>query len=118
MAQKAGYTGKVISIEAAPGNAARLIQNIKLHNFEDRVEVIKYAKIFSISGGHFTKLRRINKRMMSQSFAGVLDIKVGYFRVARHPRGIGVSHMCIRRRDQSLFSPSNGATLSASASGG
>jgi FkbM family methyltransferase len=43
MAQKAGCTGKVISIEAAPGNAARLIQNIKLNNFEDRVEVISAA---------------------------------------------------------------------------
>jgi FkbM family methyltransferase len=43
MAQKAGCRGKVISIEAAPGNAARLTQNIKLNNFEDRVEVISAA---------------------------------------------------------------------------
>jgi FkbM family methyltransferase len=43
MAQKAGCTGKVISIEAAPGNVARLIQNIRLNNFEDRVEVISAA---------------------------------------------------------------------------
>jgi Met-10+ like-protein len=38
MAQKAGCTGKVISIEAAPGNVARLMQNIRLNNFEGRVE--------------------------------------------------------------------------------
>jgi FkbM family methyltransferase len=43
MAQKTGHTGKVIAIEAAPGNAARLIQNIKLNNFEDRVEVMSAA---------------------------------------------------------------------------
>ena len=43
MAQRAGRTGKVISIEAAPGNAARLIQNVKLNNLEDRVEVLHAA---------------------------------------------------------------------------
>ncbi|MBV8906508.1 MAG: FkbM family methyltransferase [Acidobacteriia bacterium] len=43
MAQKAGRTGKVISIEAAAGNAAHLIQNVKLNNFEDRVHVINAA---------------------------------------------------------------------------
>jgi len=43
MAQRAGGKGRVIAIEAAPGNAARLIQNIKLNDFEDRVEVISAA---------------------------------------------------------------------------
>ena len=43
MAQRAGCTGKVISIEAAPGNTARLIENIKLNNFEDRAQVISAA---------------------------------------------------------------------------
>src|ERR1700724_3523516 len=43
MAQRAGGTGKVISIEAAPGNAARLVQNVKLNNLEDRVEVVHAA---------------------------------------------------------------------------
>jgi FkbM family methyltransferase len=43
MAQKAGCKGKVISIEAAPGNVARLIQNIRLDNFDHRVEVISAA---------------------------------------------------------------------------
>jgi FkbM family methyltransferase len=43
MAQKAGTKGKIISIEAAPGNAMRLIQNIKLNEVEDRVEVINAA---------------------------------------------------------------------------
>ena len=43
MAQKAGRTGKVISIEAAPVNAERLLQNIKLNNFEDRTEVVNAA---------------------------------------------------------------------------
>jgi FkbM family methyltransferase len=52
MAQKAGGTGKVISIEAAPGNAARLAQNIELNNLEDRVEVINAA--CSDSGGALT----------------------------------------------------------------
>jgi FkbM family methyltransferase len=52
MAQRAGGTGKVISIEAAPGNAARLSQNVKLNNFEDRVEVMSAA--CSNSAGEFT----------------------------------------------------------------
>lgn len=43
MAQKAGCAGKVISIEAAPGNVARLVQDIRLNNFEARVEVISAA---------------------------------------------------------------------------
>ena len=43
MAQKAGVTGKVIAIEAAPGNAARLLQNVKLNDFEDRVEIVSAA---------------------------------------------------------------------------
>lgn len=43
MAQKAGCTGKVISIEAAPTNAARLVQNIELNNFKDRTEVVSAA---------------------------------------------------------------------------
>ena len=52
MAQKAGGTGKVISIEAAPGNAARLVHNIELNSLEDRVEVIHAA--CSDSGGALT----------------------------------------------------------------
>ncbi|MDB5026790.1 MAG: FkbM family methyltransferase, partial [Candidatus Eremiobacteraeota bacterium] len=52
MAQKAGDTGKVVSIEAAPGNAARLVQNIELNDLEDRVEVINAA--CSDSGGALT----------------------------------------------------------------
>jgi FkbM family methyltransferase len=40
MAQKAGSRGRVISIEAAPGNVARLIQNVRLNRFDDRVEVV------------------------------------------------------------------------------
>ena len=52
MAQKAGVTGKVISIEAAPGNAARLIRNVKINDFEDRVAVIGAA--CSDSAGELT----------------------------------------------------------------
>lgn len=43
MAQRAGRTGKVFSIEAAPGNVVRLIQNITLNGLDDRVEVISAA---------------------------------------------------------------------------
>jgi FkbM family methyltransferase len=52
MAQKAGVTGKIISIEAAPGNAARLIRNVKINDFEDRVAVIGAA--CSDSAGELT----------------------------------------------------------------
>lgn len=52
MAQRAGRTGKVISIEAAPGNAARLAQNVTLNELEDRVEVVHAA--CSDAGGTLT----------------------------------------------------------------
>jgi len=43
LAQRVGNTGKVISIEAAPGNVAKLMQNVELNHFEDRVTVISAA---------------------------------------------------------------------------
>jgi len=60
MAQKTGVTGKVISIEAAPGNAARLIRNVKINDFEDRVAVIGAA--CSDSAGELTFLSASKKR--------------------------------------------------------
>jgi FkbM family methyltransferase len=43
MADKAGSSGRVIAIEAAPGNVARLIQNVRLNGFDNRVEVVPAA---------------------------------------------------------------------------
>jgi FkbM family methyltransferase len=43
LAQRVGNTGKVISIEAAPGNVAKLMQNVELNHFGDRVTVMSAA---------------------------------------------------------------------------
>ncbi|MEO7392365.1 MAG: FkbM family methyltransferase [Ramlibacter sp.] len=41
--RKAGATGRVISIEAAPGNFRRLATNVAHNGFRDRVEIIEKA---------------------------------------------------------------------------
>ena len=43
MAEKVGGSGKVISIEAAPGNVKLLKNNVELNGFNDRVDVIEAA---------------------------------------------------------------------------
>ena len=43
MAKKVGGSGKVIAIEAAPGNARLLKSNVELNGFGDRVRVIEAA---------------------------------------------------------------------------
>lgn len=43
LAQRVGPSGRVIAIEAAPGNAAQLNRNVELNNFSDRVKIIEAA---------------------------------------------------------------------------
>ncbi len=42
-ARRVGPTGKVIAIEAAPGNVARLTRNVELNGFTDRVTIVGAA---------------------------------------------------------------------------
>lgn len=43
MAQQVGATGKVIAIEASPGNASRLRKNVQVNNFDSCTTVIEAA---------------------------------------------------------------------------
>lgn len=43
MAERVGSAGKVIAIEAAPGNVTQLKRNVALNNFADRVQIVGAA---------------------------------------------------------------------------
>ena len=45
MAQATGQTGHVFAFEALPANEKRLVENISLNNYQDRITVMKYAVI-------------------------------------------------------------------------